>query len=61
MNVKEIKAEDLNGTSNHNKTEKKRFSFCKLNPLPTLLVLLFILLFPLSLFSLRSDISFLAL
>jgi hypothetical protein len=27
MNVKEIKAEDLNGTSNHNKTEKKGFSF----------------------------------
>jgi len=23
MNVREIKAEDLNGTSNHNKTEKR--------------------------------------
>ena len=27
MNVKEIKAEDLNDTSNHNKHEKKRNGF----------------------------------
>jgi hypothetical protein len=58
MHVREIKTQDLNAKSNHNKTEgkkkKKRFSLCTQNRLPTLLFLLFILLFPFSLFLFRS-------